>query len=277
MISSPSKPARKSKTKAPITPEPVAYDFFAPYYDVYMRHVDYDKWTDKILSLYKLHTTLPLQEILELACGTANVSERLIGKGYTVTASDRSVEMLKFAAQKAHKPVLLQADMTAELPQDKYDLVILIFDSINYLLNLEEVGRLLVNISNALHSNGLFIFDISTHRNSAEHFNHFVNIDESKDHLLIHKADFDPERRLQKTSLTIFKRFDNHYIRMDEEHLQRVYHVQELLQMIEQSPLNCVGLYSQVYDKNLLKTNTRKLDHQYSRLFFALKKGQDAL
>ncbi|MFO7660570.1 MAG: class I SAM-dependent methyltransferase [Candidatus Cloacimonadaceae bacterium] len=267
------KPVRKSRTKAPVAIDHVAYDYFAPYYDNYMRHVDYDSWTEKILSMYTQHTSRPLKDILELACGTANISERLIGKGYNVTASDRSPEMLKYAEHKVHKPNLLQAEMTDALPSHAFDLVILVFDSINYLLETAQVSTMLVNVSTALRDKGLFIFDISTHRNSAEHFNRYINIDEDKDHVLIHKADFDPELRLQKTRLTIFKRSDNHYMRMDEEHLQRVYHVQELLQFIEDSPLESVGLYSLVYDKNLLRTNTRKLDHQYSRLFFVLKKG----
>ncbi len=266
------KPTRRPRTKAPVNAEHVAYDYFAPYYDQYMRHVDYDLWTDKILSIYKQHTPRPLKDILELACGTANISELLIGKGYNVTASDRSAEMLKYAAQKAHAPQLLQADMTDALPSQAFDLIILVFDSINYLLEKDQVSSLLVNVSTALRDNGLFIFDISTHRNSVENFNRYINIDEDKDHVLIHRADFDPEQRLQKTSLTIFKRSDNHYVRMDEEHIQRVYHVPELLLLIEASPLECVGIYTQVYDKNLLKTNTRKLDHQYSRLFFTVKK-----
>jgi len=276
MRKSPSKPTHSDNEERPISQEAVAYDFFAPYYDRYMRHVDYDKWADKILSMYNLHSNAALRDILELACGTANISERLVRKGYVVTASDRSGEMLKYAAQKEHKPRLLQADMTDELPAGSYDLIILVFDSINYLLEKTDITRLLENISKALKKNGLFIFDISTHRNSMENFTDYVNIDETNDYLLIHQADFDTEHRLQKTKLTIFKRSDNHYIRMDEEHLQRVYNTHELLYLIENSSLECAGIYSLAYDKNLLKTNTRKLDHQYSRLFFVLRKADNA-
>lgn len=276
MRKSPSKPSQTDKEEQSISQEAIAYDFFAPYYDRYMRHVDYDKWTEKILSMYNLHSSAKLRDILELACGTANISERLVRKGYVVTASDRSGEMLKYAAQKEHKPRLQQAEMTDELPADAYELIILVFDSINYLLEKTDITRLLENISKALKKNGLFIFDISTHRNSLENFTDYVNIDETNDYMLIHQADFDTEHRLQKTKLTIFKRSDNHYIRMDEEHQQRVYNTHELLYLIENSSLECAGIYSLVYDKNLLKTNTRKLDHQYSRLFFVLKKGQHA-
>lgn len=259
-----------------ITPELTTYDIFAPYYDHYMKHVDYDKWTEKILDLYAFHTNLKLNDIHELACGTASISERLVKKGYNVSASDRSIEMVKLAGQKDFKPTLIQADMVDELPANAYDMVVIVFDSINYLLESKKISQLFDNVHLALRKNGLFIFDISTYKNSQDNFDNYINIDESKDHLLIHQAEFDPDHRLQKTKLTIFKRFDNHYIRMDEEHLQRVYSVQELLFLSEHSSLECVGIYSLVYDKNLLKMNSRKLDHQYSRLFFVLKKVKDA-
>jgi len=267
--------SKKAIAQPESQPELVAYDLFAPYYDQYMKHVDYDIWLQKILSLYNLHTSTKLKEILELACGTANVSERLVKMGYNVTASDRSAEMIKYASQKAHAPKLLQAEMTEELLPDAYDLVILIFDSINYLIDKQDIAKMLNNVYNTLRKNGIFIFDISTYKNSLEHFNDYINIDEAKDHLLIHRAGFDPVQRLQKTRLTIFKRSDNHYMRMDEEHNQRIYYVQELLHLIDDSYLDCVGIYSLVYDKNQLKSNSRKLDHQYSRLFFVLKKTKN--
>jgi SAM-dependent methyltransferase len=270
------KTSKEDVTKIETPSEQVAYDFFAPYYDHYMQHVDYDKWTDKLLSMYKLHTSHKLADILELACGTANVSERLVSKGYNVTASDRSGEMLKYASQKPHRPHILQADMTDELPENAYDLAVLIFDSINYLTEKEDIAKLFTNVSKSLRKHGAFIFDVSTYKNSQENFYNYINLDETKDYVLIHQATFDSDHREQRTKLIIFKKYDNHFVRMDEEHVQKVYYVQELLNLISESPLECVGIYSLVYDKNLLKTNSRKLDHQYSRLFFVLKKVGDA-
>jgi SAM-dependent methyltransferase len=274
---------RKSKTDQTGEPQnnkltlpTVAYDIFAPFYDHYMAHVDYDRWTAKILSLSGLHSHTKPQDILELACGTASISERLVGMGYNVTASDRSPEMLKYAAQKEHAPVLQQADMTDSLPAEAFDLILLTFDSINYLLEKEEVSRLFDNVAQSLRKQGLFIFDVSTYKNSIENFSNYLNLDETKDYTLIHRADFDSEHRLQKSHLTIFQRSDNHYIRLEEEHRQRVYYVQELLTLLAESPLDCLGVYSMVYDKNLLSTNSRKLDHQYSRLFFVCRQRKGA-
>ena len=249
----------------------VVYDNFAPYYDKYMRHVDYDKWVKKILDIYSLHSSSKLTDILELACGTCNVSQKLVGMGYKVTATDRSMQMLKYAEQKPNAPKLYLSVMTDPLPEASYDLILLVFDSINYLLEYTDVSTLLSNISIALKKGGLFIFDISTYKNSSDNFDDYTHVDDSINHCLIHRAEFDHIKRLQKTRITIFQKQDNHYFRMDEEHIQKVYYVHELLQLCDSSPIECTGIYSQSYDKNLLKTNTKKLDHQYSRLFFVLK------
>jgi len=248
-----------------------AYDLFAPYYDHYMKHVDYDHWTECILAYYENHASRPLKDVLELACGTANVSERLVKKGYNVTASDRSEEMIRQAGKKAHKPVLKTADMLSELPQASFDLVLLIFDSINYLLEKGQVITLFENVSKSLLEQGLFIFDISTVKNSRDYFDGYINIEEDDDHSLIHRADYDPQNRFQKTRLTIFRREGELYRRLYEEHSQKVYLVSELLTLAESSPLKCEGIYGVYHQQNLLKTNIRKLDLQYSRLFFVLR------
>jgi predicted TPR repeat methyltransferase len=271
MNKSPKTTASRKGRQSELNQEQVAYNKFAPYYDKYMQHVDYDRWTEKLLSLYKQHGIHPLEDILELACGTASISERLVRKGYKVTASDRSEGMLRYAAQKAYKPVLYQSDMTDALPEKTYDLILIVFDSINYLTEQTELEKLFRTVSPALKSGGLFMFDVSTYRNSTENFNGYLNLDEDKDYVLIHRADFDAVNRIQKTHLTIFERSDNHYIRSDEEHIQKVWYVSEMLSVCERSPLECIGIYSLVYDKNLLRQNPRKLDHQYSRLFFVLR------
>lgn len=253
----------------------ISYDDFAPYYDHYMQHVNYDQWVEKLLQLYHKHTSIPLNAIHELACGTANVSERLVKMGYQVSASDRSEKMVEVAAKKEYAPILSVADMQDKMPEDAYQLLLCMFDSINYLLQISQVRELFTNASAALQTNGLFIFDISTLHNSTANFDGYVNLDDTKTHFLIHQADFDEFAHRQKTHLTIFCKEGDLYRRVDEYHKQRVYLVNELLGLIKESEFTCEGIYSTGSIKNLLKTNVHKLDHTYSRLFFVLKKRAD--
>lgn len=254
----------------------VTYDDFAPYYDHYMAHVNYDQWVEKLLVLYRQHTDLSLNNIHEIACGTANVSQRLVRMGYNVSASDRSSRMVAAAGKKEYAPSLCVADMLDPMPAEAFQLLLCMFDSINYLLQPTQMEDLFYNAAKALQPKGLFIFDISTLHNSKENFDGYVNLDDTKSHFLIHQADYDEISHRQKTHLTIFVKEGELYHRIDEHHRQRVYLVNEVLDLNKGTGLSCEGIYNTDSSKNLLKSNPYKLDNMYSRLFFVMKKKPDA-
>src|SRR5262245_46259787 len=78
--------------------------------------------------------------LLELACGTGAVLERL-SKYYQVDGLDISIEMLSVARKKLPGARLVRADMvTFELGQ-KFDVIICVFDSIHHILNFADWGN----------------------------------------------------------------------------------------------------------------------------------------
>ena len=64
-----------------------------------MEHVDYEAWANYLLVLCHVHNHVP-QKILELACGTGNLTLELVNSGFSVVGSDRSTAMLKQATMK---------------------------------------------------------------------------------------------------------------------------------------------------------------------------------
>ena len=248
------------------------YSIFAKYYDTYMSHVNYDQWVNFILKQFnKIHKENP-KRILELACGTANVSCKLVKKGLQVDASDISAEMLKIAAQKPFSPNLSQRNMIAKLPANTYDLVILLFDSINYVLQKPNIRILLNNVYNSLQKGGLFIFDLTTLKNCENNFDGFINIEEDEDEFFIHQSDFDSDKFIQKTHLTFFLKKGFLYSRKDEIHRQKIYKADEMVKLIGETNFQFKGIYSIGYNENLLNRESYKLDRNFSRLFFVLEK-----
>lgn len=250
----------------------VSYDVFAPFYDHYMQHVDYERWVAQMLRIYGKQTKRELNDVLELACGTGSIALKFVQLGFRVKACDRSVEMLKIAEKKIASDCLYQATLTDKVAEESFDLIVCTFDSVNYLTTAPEILTMLQAVHAGLRKDGLFIFDISSLKNSLDNFDGYMNIEDTKDSFLVHQSDYDGEAHLQKTRLTIFQRFDNHYIRLDETHVQKVWKVAELMDVIHKSGLDCVGLYSMNQERNLISQNFNKLDRLYSRLFFALKK-----
>src|SRR5262245_56612258 len=87
--------------------------------------------------------------LLELACGTGAVVERL-SEYYQIAGLDISIEMLSVARKKIPGAPLVQADMvTFELGQ-KFDVIICVFDSINHILNFADWGRVFRHVARHL-------------------------------------------------------------------------------------------------------------------------------
>ena len=76
-----------------------AYTDFAYVYDVFMDNTPYDKWGGLLVSrLEKEGITDGI--LLDLGCGTGNMTELLSEKGYDMIGVDYSGEMLNIAMDK---------------------------------------------------------------------------------------------------------------------------------------------------------------------------------
>jgi len=162
--------------------------------------------------------------------------------------------------------------MTDEFPKYKYDLALLLFDSLNYLHDLNEVELLLNNVHNTLVENGLFIFDITTPKNCEKHFDGFINMEQISNDLFIHESDYEQSENTLISKLTFFKKKGFLFARYDEEHKQKIFRVSDLLEKINSTELKLKGIYSIGYNENLMDHNSKILESNFTRLFFVLEK-----
>jgi len=252
--------------------QPALYGPFAEHYDRYMEHVDYDAWTALLLDRYNRLMHRSPKRVLELACGTANIATRLVHKGLDVEAADFAPQMLQVAAQKPDAPHLRRADMLAPLPPERYDLALLLFDSLNYLRRATDIDRLLQRVHEGLEPGGVFIFDISTIHNCREYFDGFMNIDEGPGYYMVHTSEFDDKHSRQTNHFTIYTQHGFLYERQDENHVQHIFRVGEVLARIDGSPFKLRGVYSLDKQNALTLAAPDRLDESFSRLFFVLQK-----
>ncbi|MCF7911806.1 MAG: class I SAM-dependent methyltransferase [Candidatus Cloacimonetes bacterium] len=253
--------------------EKQAYSLFARYYDEYMAHVDYDSWVNFVLQRYRRSHKHNPERVLELACGTGNIASRLVQRGLVVDATDISAAMLQIARTKPFAANYHQADMLEPSGISEYDIILLLFDSLNYLKHPEDIPKLLTNVSNSLKPGGMFIFDISTIRNCQENFDGFVNIEDNEQGYVIHESEFDREKLLQSNHITFFIPEGNLYQRYDEHHIQKIYTVANIIEYIKEAGLKLLGVY------RLAGENSHKVfpkdyaiaDDVYERLFFVVE------
>ena len=76
------------------------YQKFAHVYDQVMDQQLYEEWTDYAVRSFSHSAKRPVRKVMELACGTGEVSMRLDDKGYEVIGVDLSKNMLEIAEKK---------------------------------------------------------------------------------------------------------------------------------------------------------------------------------
>lgn len=139
------------------------FNQYAPYYDLIYKDKNYRKECDFLISIFKKHSRKRPASIIDLACGTGNHLILLAKEGLKVTGSDSSEAMIDIARKKAKKAGL-KIDFKTEkmqdfIPNKKFDVVMLLFASIAYLTDRDDLKNTLNNIYNSLNKNGLFICD----------------------------------------------------------------------------------------------------------------------
>lgn len=80
-----------------------AYTSFAQVYDLFMDNVPYDEWCAYICETLKKHGIAD-GPVLDLGCGTGELTRRLAACGYDMTGVDVSVDMLQKAMEKQTDP-----------------------------------------------------------------------------------------------------------------------------------------------------------------------------
>ena len=100
-------------------------------------------------------------DLLDLCCGTGNLMQALLHKGYRVNGLDGSEAMLNYAHENAPQGEFILGDArTFNLPE-RFDGVVSSSASLNHILSIEELRAVFSSVYNALKPNGLFMFDLN--------------------------------------------------------------------------------------------------------------------
>ena len=101
------------------------------------------------------------RSLLELGCGTGSLLTHL-SKFYLSTGLDLSPEMLKQAKKKLPKVRFLCRDICNFKIQERFDVIICAFDTINHITSIKKWERIFALVVQHLSPEGIFIFDINT-------------------------------------------------------------------------------------------------------------------
>lgn len=224
---------------------PSAYDAFAPFYDGFTAASDYEHWTAQMLELATRHG-LAGRTALDLACGTGNSFVPLVRRGFEVTGCDGSPGMLAEASVKAPGVRLVRADLRRLPVLGRFDLVTCVDDSLNYLLDRDELAAAFRGLAANLAPDGVVAFDLNTLRAYRTTFAR-DSVSESGGTVFAWRGEAEgdcPEGGLAAAVIEVFvPRDDGGYERVSSRHEQRHFSRDEVLGLLAAAGLECVGIH----------------------------------
>jgi SAM-dependent methyltransferase len=247
----------------------MAHDQFteiAGHYDDLMAGVPYRYWAEYIEDILARIPYRP-RTILDAACGTGNVSEILMEFGYEVTGIDISPGMIDVAKGKTGKygdVEYLVQDMTKLDLGRQFDVVISLFDSLNYITEPVQLQTAMKRIASHLVPGGIFIFDVNTEYALSHGFFNQANLDSRHYPKYVWSAEYDKSRRVCTVTM-VFEVPDGDATRQfTEVHRQYAYKLEELEVMIEKAGLEFVDSY--------FAYTFKKPSRRSDRVFFVARK-----
>lgn len=235
------------------------YTDFARVYDELMDNTPYEMWCerlDRLITAYGVSKPERDAEgildsernlVVDLGCGTGTLTEMLYQKGYDCIGVDNSDEMLNIAMDKKSESgseiLYLHQDMRELDLYSTVGTVISVCDSVNYILEEEELLQVFRLVNNYLYPGGVFIFDFNTAYKYREVIGNTTIAENREDCSFIWENYYDPEEEINEYDLTIFvQEEEDIFRRFTETHLQRGYTVEQMRVLLEQAGLKVLEI-----------------------------------
>jgi SAM-dependent methyltransferase len=178
--------------------------------------------------------------VLDVCCGSGDLSRALLDRGYRVTGIDGSGEMLCHARRQAAEAEFRLADARDFHFPPQFDAALSTFDSLNHLLTLDELEEVFENVCHALVPGGLFVFDL----NMQEAFEtlwrgSFSSVEDTA--VGITNGSYDPVGKVGCALVTLFRLDDGDiWRRSDVKVLEKCYTLEEITDALERTGFSAI-------------------------------------
>ncbi len=249
--------------------------YLSEVYDVFNADIDYKAWADFLEKCFEKYACTEVKHINEIACGTGSMSVELSKRGYTLTCSDLSDEMLCLADAKARNNgcrniVFANQDMRSFSDSVKAQGVICLLDSVNCLTSPKDVKACFESAASVLDNGGVFLFDINSKYKFENVYSDNAFVLEDEGVVCTWQNFYNEKNRICDFYLTFFiENGDGTYSRHDEEVRERMYTEKQIRKYLSESGFETAGVFS---DFGFGKADENKDE----RLCFAAVKKQNS-
>ncbi|HSN94284.1 MAG TPA: class I SAM-dependent methyltransferase [Anaerolineaceae bacterium] len=247
------------------------YKSFARHY----QNSPYSAFTNRIICEIFPHWLEVLDfspsSLLDLACGAGEFAIAQAKAGLEVVGLDQSDSLLQLAEVKAveegAKVRWVHADMSHFSLAERFDCVTCWFDSLNYLVKIEDLANCFKAAYAHLNPGGYFLFDMNTIFGLVVEWqrNQYVIQQETPDYLEICAKSCDYENNIAEMRIIMFEKQVETWARHEELHTERGYALDDVVLLLQNA-----GFSMRYLVGNPLLM--RPLETDDSRLFMAVSK-----
>ncbi len=222
------------------------YNDFAEVYDK-LQDANYEEFVDYYESIFRKFNKSP-KLVLDLACGTGNITIPMSKRGYDMIGLDLSCEMLNIAREKAdiegQEILFLNQDMCEMELYGTVDAIVCALDGLNYITSPDDMQKLFLLVANYLNPGGLMIFDLNTEYKLSQILCGNTFVCEENNIYYVWQSDYCDKTKICDFELNFFcKQSDGSYTRFDEFQSERAYSVTEITGYANNAGLNVEGFY----------------------------------
>ncbi len=218
------------------------YTAIARFYDLLMQNVDYVQWFEYIYQLMS-QARREIKDVMDLACGTGNMTGFLLQAGYNVHGLDSSRQMLEVAKHKLPGVKFFLGDFLNWGIDESYDAVICVFDSLNNLLVPQEVFLAFKEVLKHLRPGGVFVFDLNTRYGLKQYWGNNFRITKDENMVVLWRSR-SIKPGFSQLRITVFAKENDRWQRAaDEVHTERGYDSPEVIKMMLQAGFRVARAY----------------------------------
>ncbi len=207
------------------------YGIFSQFYDELTNNVNYKERAEYFRTLLVRHGVKDGATVLDIGCGTGQLTAELSLMGYDMIGIDPSADMLCKARENSYEKntdILLLCQSAEKMDLfGTVDCAVSSLDVINHLDNSECVKKAFYNTGLFMNPGGIFVFDINTEYKHKEILKNNTFVYETDSVFCVWQNTLQNDNSVNIT-LDFFEEENGIYYRSTEEFTERAYSVQEI-------------------------------------------------